>query len=801
MKKVSIIFLLTAMIASLFVACNNEAPVSNFNQDKTAQVSVIADMEKALQATGNDESYAVEDLYWFYTATKTSGAFVTGQKLQFTPVKGTAENPEKGLVNSSLGSYSLGGWTFVFKGYHDIPEEFNYNHFEEDLDAAYYAINQVVLTGDLSLTVELCESEGMPEAGFTVSGISISATDLYNPAGCNLYIIEGTQMPQAFDPEASIISPIQGVYDSQAGTVTFSSPSLKGMAVGNHNLLFVVTSSDAAHHGNVVGYEPLALLVKKGVQQVVSGTIDMDNDLSDISVIAYISTIQTGVSFEDALADGHLNATIETAAVEGNEKSTNLSFDLENATPEAEEKLLEVAAIKATVHTASSASHAGEQGAYLISNSGNTGVAAIDLSLLDNGGDEVDLESSDGISIHVSTYIEPGLGDNNVIVTYEGTTSGISNVSYDSATGLLEFTTTHFSAFLAELQGCLLTDDGDLYTLDGFRTAVNGGNTFSGKTVRLLKNLDLSASAWTPIGDGYRGSGSVIVGKKFSGTFDGQGHTIKGLHDGENYAPAASTDGEYNYGFFGNVENAAFRNIRFTEVEILSGNTSYSADAVGALIGYSRGSLTVQNIRVNGLISGQSAAGIVGRAYGMDEDAEILISNCHNDAMITATTPDENNQSYTARAAGIVAFLSSANFGGADTTSASVIDCVNNGTLMADGPKPIIAGILNYGYARMANNNQTNVIDHYEFQGNLNNGIMVASDAAYWMAYIACSCSDDIKAGDYIDFADNTIGADAQAWKNGEEATDVLYVTATQAGSAGTGVEFNGLEGTYPNVQ
>ena len=81
MKKVGVIFLLIAMIASLFVACNNEAPVSNFNQDKTAQVSVTAGMEKALQATGNDESYAVEDLYWFYTATKTSGAFVTGQIL------------------------------------------------------------------------------------------------------------------------------------------------------------------------------------------------------------------------------------------------------------------------------------------------------------------------------------------------------------------------------------------------------------------------------------------------------------------------------------------------------------------------------------------------------------------------------------------------------------------------------------------------------------------------------------------------------------------------------------------------
>ena len=287
MKRSSIILLMIAVVASLFIACSNESAIDKFNEDSTAKVVIAQGSAKAIQAAGNDESFAVEDLYWFYTAVKTSGSFVTGQKTQFVPVKGTAENPQKGLVESSLGSFSKGGWTFVFKGYHSVPEEFDYDHLADDADAVYYAVNEIVLTADLQMTVELKEANGMPDAGFRISGISINGLQLYDPASCNLYVISGTQMPQSFNPSASIISPVAGLYDSQIGSVSFANADLKAMAIGTHNLLFVVTSVDANHQQKVVGYEPLTLLVKKGVQQVVSGTIDMDNALATITVTEY----------------------------------------------------------------------------------------------------------------------------------------------------------------------------------------------------------------------------------------------------------------------------------------------------------------------------------------------------------------------------------------------------------------------------------------------------------------------------------------------------------------------------------
>ena len=52
-----------------------------------------------------------------------------------------------------------------------------------------------------------------------------------------------------------------------------------------------------------------------------------------------------------------------------------------------------------------------------------------------------------------------------------------------------------------------------------FAQQVNEGNKFSGKTVKLCKDIHLNGEAWTPIG----------ATGKFEGTFDGQKHVIEGL--------------------------------------------------------------------------------------------------------------------------------------------------------------------------------------------------------------------------------------------------------------------------------
>ncbi|MBR4843460.1 MAG: right-handed parallel beta-helix repeat-containing protein, partial [Alistipes sp.] len=81
--------------------------------------------------------------------------------------------------------------------------------------------------------------------------------------------------------------------------------------------------------------------------------------------------------------------------------------------------------------------------------------------------------------------------------------------------------------------------------------AVNGGNTFAGKTVKLIADIDLNGKEWTPIGNSS---------KIFKGTFDGQNHTIKNL--------VVNGNGKSDQGLFGNTHNGEIKNLVVENAEV-----------------------------------------------------------------------------------------------------------------------------------------------------------------------------------------------------------------------------------------
>ena len=104
-------------------------------------------------------------------------------------------------------------------------------------------------------------------------------------------------------------------------------------------------------------------------------------------------------------------------------------------------------------------------------------------------------------------------------------------------------------------------------------------NSFLGKTVKLMENIDLSEHDWIPIG--------VLNAKwSFIGIFDGNGKTISGMRIRK---PAGS--GTVYAGLFLNLYynegsiNASVRNIRFTNVDVMIETTASSY--VGAVAGMS----------------------------------------------------------------------------------------------------------------------------------------------------------------------------------------------------------------------
>ena len=83
----------------------------------------------------------------------------------------------------------------------------------------------------------------------------------------------------------------------------------------------------------------------------------------------------------------------------------------------------------------------------------------------------------------------------------------------------------------------LPTPVGNVYTINtanelmAFADALNGGNSFAGKTIKLNADIVINAGSYpwaNPVS--WSGNGGSW-GNRFAGNFDGQGHTISGLYN------------------------------------------------------------------------------------------------------------------------------------------------------------------------------------------------------------------------------------------------------------------------------
>lgn len=135
-----------------------------------------------------------------------------------------------------------------------------------------------------------------------------------------------------------------------------------------------------------------------------------------------------------------------------------------------------------------------------------------------------------------------------------------------------------------------------------------------------------AAEKWTPIA--YSGPFTVDTTLYYTGTFDGQGHTIKGLYVSVNVAP--SIEDQVCLGLFSAAKNAVIRNVTVT------GYVSGYAGNLGGIVGYLAGG---------------------------------TIENCANYCTVTDTSNAYEVPSYVGGIAGGV------------NCSATIRDCYNTGTL------------------------------------------------------------------------------------------------------------------------
>ena len=139
---------------------------------------------------------------------------------------------------------------------------------------------------------------------------------------------------------------------------------------------------------------------------------------------------------------------------------------------------------------------------------------------------------------------------------------------------------------------------------------VNGGK--SDINITLDTDIDLTGKDWTPIGTSFS--------NKYTGTFDGGGHTIKGL--------TVTTNDQF-VGLFGSIGNAGtVKNVVMEGVQITC-NQIYGG-SIGGVVGFSWG--TIENCSVSGSVSGTVyVGGVVGDQIGGS------ITGCSSSATVKGT--------------------------------------------------------------------------------------------------------------------------------------------------------------------
>ena len=191
----------------------------------------------------------------------------------------------------------------------------------------------------------------------------------------------------------------------------------------------------------------------------------------------------------------------------------------------------------------------------------------------------------------------------------------------------------------------------DTFDLSAFSSIVDKGATFEGTVVKLTEDITLPEKNWNPIGDNRTDTA-------FSGTFDGQNHTIKG-------ASKSSFDGSVygskeGWGLFSVLDGATVKNVNidnatFGSYTVISGAISgYAYDTTfenieitntkiagynwytGGVTGWAGGECTFKGINLDSTTAvgtlwdshGQCAGGIAGGVSSSDT-TKITIEDCN----------------------------------------------------------------------------------------------------------------------------------------------------------------------------
>lgn len=289
-------------------------------------------------------------------------------------------------------------------------------------------------------------------------------------------------------------------------------------------------------------------------------------------------------------------------------------------------------------------------------------------------------------------------------------------------------------------------------------------NDLSGNYV-LAADITLTGQ-WTPLG---------TEASPFTGTFDGGGHSIKGL------TVTASSDLD-NSGLFGYANNATLKNVSIIGAKV-DGD-----EHVGILLGNAK-KVTISGVMTSGIVTGRDhVGGIVGDASGSADNGEFTsISNCMSTAGVFSRTYQAGG------IAGIVnaGIIDKCFFYGSATAEDRSAGAGGISALIDGGSgtftNNVSAAIYIKGAASVGNSDPNNNFEHaHSIVGWNNNG------AANFETNLSSTATVIYSAGKERDHAE--LAGDYQGM---ETSVADLQKSATYTG-LGWGTEWSLADGRYP---
>lgn len=521
MKRITIVLLSVLLVASLFVSCKVEV------DDPMADLVSIRFTDDDGSKGLNVSVPGLDEYTWYYKANKNS-ADGTGLKTGATGEDFVIIGGEtgSGKLSEKAGPFSQGLWDFELQA--------------RNGESIVYTgkVSAVSVNKETTTVKVVVEPSQTGEEGYLVIPKNIPLYDATNNVATNYKMV------------VSITNLISGKTVDVANMPTDNNYEKYSLKPASYRVSLTYQSEEGTY---IYGSSETVVTIYSNMTTTLGGSVDENTSNVTFGPDGTIVVAPTEITTNNGVKE----VTV-TGSPADETKTTTVNFG------DASGSITDGAKLSATMYPRQAAAKG-----FSVTDGNGVVLAGIDLKVEANG---TVVSNFDGKAVTVSTYIGTGYDKDDLYVVYAGTGDQPTSCSYDSETGIITFTTTHFSSFYVVNTAVVAINETQNVFYKTLQEAVNAAK--DGDVIVLLRDAS---------GDGVM----IESGKKLTIDFNGFTYIVDGKLVG--------SYGTKNQGF----QLLKDSNITLKNGKILSGDncTEEVKDSSGKLVANEnvKASILIQN--------------------------------------------------------------------------------------------------------------------------------------------------------------------------------------------------------------